>query len=68
MSQFVAETPVEKKRVADFIDQILTHIIDNNYYFVDADGKPTRWGRWNPEYINWYRNQSATENWEALLL
>lgn len=54
MSQFVAETPVEKKRVADFIDQILTHIIDNNYYFVDADGKPTRWGRWNPEYINWY--------------
>lgn len=54
MSQFVAETPVEKKRVADFIDKILTHIIDNNYYFIDADGKPTRWGRWNPEYINWY--------------
>jgi hypothetical protein len=54
MNQFVAETPAEKKRVADFIDKILTHIIDNNYYFVDADGKPTLWGRWNPEYINWY--------------
>ena len=54
MNQFVAETPDEKKRVADFIDQILTHIISNNYYFIDADGKPTRWGRWNPEYLNGY--------------
>jgi hypothetical protein len=54
MSEFVAKTSNEKKRVATFIDKILTHIIDNNYYFVDADGKPTRWGRWNPEYINWY--------------
>ncbi|MBY0480142.1 MAG: hypothetical protein K2Q21_02205 [Chitinophagaceae bacterium] len=54
MSRFAAETPSEKKRVADFVDKILTHIIENNYYFVDADGKPTHWGRWNPEYINWY--------------
>lgn len=54
MSQFVAETPFEKKRVANFIDKILTHIIDNKYYFIDSDGKPTHWGRWNPEYINWY--------------
>jgi hypothetical protein len=52
MSEMVAETESEKKRVADFIDKILTHIIDNNYYFVDIDGKPTLWGRWNPEYIN----------------
>jgi hypothetical protein len=21
---------------------------------VDVDGKPTLWGRWNPEYVNWY--------------
>lgn len=54
MHQFAAETPAEKKRVADFVDKILTHIISNQYYFVDADGKPTRWGRWNPEYINWF--------------
>lgn len=52
MHQFAADNPTEKKRVADFIDKILTHIIDNNYYFVDIDGKPTLWGRWNPEYIN----------------
>ncbi|MEP7111157.1 MAG: hypothetical protein ABI760_24385 [Ferruginibacter sp.] len=52
LDEMVAETDSEKKRVADFIDKILTHIIDNNYYFVDANGKPTLWGRWNPEYIN----------------
>jgi hypothetical protein len=54
MDQFIAKTDVEKKRVADFIDAIMTHIIDNNYYFIDVDGKPTRWGRWNPEYVNAY--------------
>lgn len=52
MHQLAADNAAEKKRVADFIDKILTHIIDNNYYFVDIDGKPTLWGRWNPEYIN----------------
>jgi hypothetical protein len=52
MSEMAVETGEEKSRIADFIDKILTHIIDNNYYFVDADGKPTLWGRWNPEYIN----------------
>jgi hypothetical protein len=52
MSEMVAESKDEKQRVATFIDKILTHIIDNNYYFIDADGKPTLWGRWNPEYIN----------------
>lgn len=54
LDQFVVQTESEKKRVADFIDAILTHIIENDYYFVDIDGKPTLWGRWNPEYINWY--------------
>ncbi|MGN6619000.1 MAG: hypothetical protein ACTHJ5_17625 [Ilyomonas sp.] len=52
MNDMAAETSAEKKRVADFMDKILMHIIDNNYYFIDADGKPTMWGKWNPEYIN----------------
>ena len=54
LHEMVAETPDEKQRVATFIDKIMTHIIDNKYYLVDVDGKPTLWGRWNPEYINWY--------------
>ena len=66
MDQFVAKTAAEKKRVAGFIDKILTHIIDNKYNFIDVDGKPTRWARWNPEYVNWYpktigdRKQTST--------
>jgi hypothetical protein len=52
IDQFVAQTPEEKKRVATYIDEIMTHIITNNYYFIDYDGKPTLWGRWNPEYVN----------------
>jgi len=39
IDEFVAETKEEKQRVADFIDAIMTHIIDNDYYFVDYDGK-----------------------------
>lgn len=54
MDQFIAKTAAEKKRVANFVDKILTHIIENNYNFVDADGKPTLWGRWHPDYINGY--------------
>lgn len=54
MDQYIAKTKEEKKRVAHFIDTILTHIITNNYNFVDLDGQPTRWGRWNPDYINSY--------------
>lgn len=54
MNEFIVETAEEKARVTNFIDAIMTHIIENDYYFVDYDGKPTRWGRWNPEYVNWY--------------
>lgn len=52
IDQFIAQTQEEKKRVADYIDAIMTHIISNDYYFIDYDGKPTLWGRWNPEYVN----------------
>ncbi len=52
MDQLVVENAEERQRVADFIDAILTHIIENDYYFVDYDGEPTLWGRWNPEYVN----------------
>jgi hypothetical protein len=28
-----------------------THIIDNGWVLRDMDGKPTRWGRWDPDYL-----------------
>lgn len=54
MDQFVAESKEEKQRVANFIDAIMTHIITNDYKFIDHDGKPTTWGRWDPEYVEMY--------------
>jgi len=54
MYQYLDLNAEEKSRVVDFIDQIMSHILDNDYYFVDIDGKPTLWGRWNPEYLNMY--------------
>ncbi len=54
MDEMVAEDTAEHRRVAAFIDAILTHILDNGYQLMDIDGKPTIWGRWNPAYINWY--------------
>jgi hypothetical protein len=30
----------------------MQHIVDHNMYLVDWNGQPTKWGRWNPEYVN----------------
>ena len=49
-----ARTDAERKRIATFFDKIMNHLMRNNWYLIDVDGKPTLWGRWNPEYVNWY--------------
>lgn len=54
MWQLVAKTLAEKQRLATNYTRILDHIIRNSWYLIDVDGKPTLWGRWNPEYVNWY--------------
>ncbi|NND31002.1 MAG: hypothetical protein HKN76_00335 [Saprospiraceae bacterium] len=41
-----------KDRAIGLITDMTDHIIENDLYLVDIDGKPTRWGRWNPEYVN----------------
>lgn len=41
----------EKKKAADHLGRIAKHIIDNGWVLRDVDGKPTRWGRWDPEYL-----------------
>jgi hypothetical protein len=41
----------EKKRAAGHLARITKHIIDNGWVLRDVDGKPTRWGRWDPEYL-----------------
>ena len=41
----------EKKRSAQHLARIAKHIIDNGWVLRDVDGQPTRWGRWDPEYL-----------------
>lgn len=41
----------EKARAEKHIANITSHIIDNGWVLRDMDGKPTRWGRWDPEYL-----------------
>jgi hypothetical protein len=54
LHETATHTDEERQRIARFIDAIVSHIIRNDYYLIDVDGQPTLWGRWNPEYVNWY--------------
>lgn len=46
------DDPELKGRIAKLVGAIVGHIVDNDFYYVDVDGKPTRWGFWNPRNIN----------------
>jgi len=41
-----------KQKAITLMDQLMTNIIENDWYLIDFDGKPTLWGKWNPEYVN----------------
>jgi len=42
----------ERERVKRLVERMIDHIIEHNWYLVDIDNKPTRWGVWNPEQLN----------------
>jgi hypothetical protein len=46
-----------RDRAITLIDDIMAHIVRNNLYLIDFDGKPTLWGKWNPEYVNRFPKQ-----------
>ncbi|MGD0226333.1 MAG: hypothetical protein ABSF71_28730 [Terriglobia bacterium] len=48
----VADTEDERNRVREHVAAVAGHLIDHNFQFVDHDGKPTRWGIFNPENLN----------------
>jgi hypothetical protein len=48
----LVDDPKMKSRAVALIDTVMSHIIKNNMYLIDFDGKPTMWGKWNPEYVN----------------
>jgi hypothetical protein len=41
----------EKKLAADHLTRLAQHILDNGWVLRDRDGQPTRWGRWDPDYL-----------------
>lgn len=41
----------EKARALEHVSRLMSHLIDNGWVLRDVDGKPTRWGRWDPEYF-----------------
>jgi hypothetical protein len=47
----LAAQGAEKQRAARHIVNISSHIMTNGWVLRDMDGKPTRWGRWDPEYL-----------------
>lgn len=51
IAELIDEEPIRAKAVR-LLDGLMQHIVDNDLYLIDYDGKPTTWGRWNPEYVN----------------
>jgi hypothetical protein len=41
----------EKVMAKEHLNRIAGYILKSGYVYPDMDGKPTRWGRWNPEYL-----------------
>lgn len=41
----------EKERAREHIERITQHIIGNGWKLRDMHGQLTRWGRWDPEYL-----------------
>ena len=68
MDKYICKTPEEKKRVADYIDAMLTHILKNNYYMIDYDGKPTLWARWHHEYVNSFKETQFDRKLNSILI
>jgi hypothetical protein len=52
MAELLTDHKDLQSRAVTLIDSLMQHTIDNNYYMVDWNGKPTLWGKWNPEYVN----------------
>jgi hypothetical protein len=58
-SIFAEEVPDGKwrDRAITLMDSIMAHIVRNDWYLIDYDGKPTLWGKWNPDYVNGFPKQ-----------
>ena len=51
IAELIQKNDIRNKAIM-LIDTLMSTIVKNDYYMIDWDGKPTRWGRWNPDYVN----------------
>ena len=51
MAELIEDAELKKRAIA-LIDTVMGHIVANDMYLIDYDGKPTLWGKWNPAYVN----------------
>jgi hypothetical protein len=51
IAELIAD-PDLKNRAIHLIDLLMDHIVRNDMYLIDYNGKPTQWGKWNPAYVN----------------
>ena len=47
----LAAQGAEKARAEEHITRMADHIMSNGWVLRDMDGQPTRWGRWDPDYV-----------------
>ena len=47
----IAAKGKDKEMAREHLRRIASYIMKNGWVLIDMDGKPTRWGRWNPEYL-----------------
>jgi hypothetical protein len=48
----LVDQPELRNKAIMLIDTLMSHVVKNNFYMIDWNGEPTRWGRWNPDYVN----------------
>jgi hypothetical protein len=48
----VARSDEEKRAVREHVAALTDHLIDHGFQVVDHDGKPTRWGIFDPQNLN----------------
>ncbi|WP_247236707.1 hypothetical protein [Telluribacter sp. SYSU D00476] len=48
----LVDDPELKSRAISLIDTLMGHIVKNDFYLIDYNGKPTQWGKWHPDYVN----------------
>lgn len=41
-----------RNRAIELLDSLVGYIVANDMCLVDYNGKPSLWGRWNPQYVN----------------